>query len=317
MEIGFSLVGIAGVSPRRDINDAYDRWLAAGMNGGMAFLVRHREKRRDPSLLLEGVRSAICVGINYYQDIEKRQRDADGSDGRGVFSIYAHGRDYHRVMETMLDRLAERIKDIHPGMRSLACADTKPISDRAMAIRAGIAWLGKNSNVISPQFGSWIFLGELLTNLELTPDPRLQTLCGDCTECIDACPTGALDEPFVVDSRKCISYLTVEKRGDIPAGPQESIGVRVFGCDTCQSACPFNDAAPSSVLFDREDRSPLIDMSLEALERISDEEFRMSTEDSAIRRCRPGGMRRNAAAVSKNVAARYGRRRRRGETPKT
>jgi epoxyqueuosine reductase len=220
-------------------------------------------------------------------------------------------------MEDMLDRLAARIKEIHPEMRSLACVDTKPISDRAMAIRAGIAWLGKNSNVISPQFGSWIFLGELLTDLELTPDKPLETLCGNCTECVDACPTDALDEPFVVDAGRCVSYLTVEKRGDIPAGLHANIGVHVYGCDTCQSVCPYNCAATNSVLFDRGDRSPLIDMPVDDLARISDEEFRESTRDSAIRRCKPEGIRRNAAIVRGNIAARVGKRSRSGEKPKT
>lgn len=287
------------------------------MYGEMDYLVRHREKRGDPSLLLDGARSAICVGINYYQDIEEKQREADGSDGLGIFSIYAHGRDYHAVMEDMLARLGERIKEIRPEMRSLACVDTKPISDRAMAIRAEIGWLGKNSSVISPQFGSWIFLGELLTDIALTPDTPLETLCGKCTACIDACPTGALDEPFVVDARKCISYLTVEKRGDIPVDLRANVGVRVYGCDTCQSVCPYNLAATNSVVFDRRDRSSLVDMPADALQRISDEEFWESTRDSAIRRCRPEGMRRNAAIVRGNIDANYGKRRQWGEKPKT
>jgi epoxyqueuosine reductase len=316
LEVGFSLVGIAGVSPHPRADEAYDRWLAAGMHGEMDYLVRHREKRSDPSSLLEGARAAVCVALNYYRDTEKAQRDADGADGRGIFSIYAHGRDYHAVMEEMLGRLEERLREIFPGMRSLACVDTKPISDRSMAIRAGIAWLGKNSSVISPQYGSWIFLGELLTDLDLAPDTPLGTLCGSCTKCIDACPTGALDTPFVVDARKCISYLTVEKRGEIPRELHKKIGVYVYGFDKCQSVCPFNNAAVNSVVFGGE-RNPLIDMPLEKLARISDEEFRRLTRDSAIRRCKPEGMRRNAAIVRRNIELAFRNRSRRGGTPKT
>jgi len=301
LEVGFSVVGIAGVSPHDQANDVYDAWLAAGMHGGMSYLVRHREQRSNPSSLLDGSRSAICVGLNYYQEIEREQRGADGSRGRGVFSIYAHGRDYHNVMAEMLASLDEGFKRLYPGARTLACVDTKPVSDRALAIRSGLAWLGKNSSAISPRFGSWIFLGELLTDLELDPDPPLETLCGKCTKCIDSCPTGALDEPFVVDARKCISYLTIEERGDIPADLENRIGVHVYGCDTCQSVCPFNNGAVASSVFDRADRSPVIDMSLEQLVEITDEEFSALTKDSAIRRCKAEGLRRNAAIVARNV----------------
>jgi epoxyqueuosine reductase len=301
LDVGFSVAGIADVSPHPRSNTVFDRWLAAGMQGGMSWLSRHKEKRHDTTRLFPGARSAVCVGLNYYHDIEKEQRAAVGADGRGVFSIYAHGRDYHDVMREKLAHLEERLKAIYPSMQSLACVDTSPVSDRTMAIRAGIAWLGKNSSAISPQFGSWVFLGELLTDLDLRSDRPLETLCGSCTKCIDTCPTGALDKPFVVDSRKCISYLTIEERGDIPAHLQERIGVNVYGCDTCQSVCPFNGVAVNSIAFDRNDRSPLIDMTTSELEKISDERFRKETNGSAIRRCKAIGMRRNAAIVRKNI----------------
>ena len=310
LEIGFSDVGIAGLSPHERSNEAFERWLAAGMQGGMSWLFRHREKRSDASRLLDGARSAVCVGLNYYNDAEKDQREADGSDGRGVFSIYVHGRDYHDVMGEMLGRLDTRLKEIFPRMRSLACVDTSPISDRTMAIRSGIAWLGKNSSAISPRFGSWIFLGELLTDLELRPDRPLATLCGKCTKCIDSCPTGALDQPFVVDARKCISYLTIEERGEVPESLQKAIGVNVYGCDTCQSVCPFNNVATATRAFDGTQRSPLIDMSVAELENISDGEFKAKTEGSAIQRCRASGLRRNAGIVRRNVGAKARKARR-------
>jgi epoxyqueuosine reductase len=304
LEVGFSVVGIADVSAHEKTNHTFDRWLSEGMNAGMDYLVRHREKRRAPSLLLEGAKSAICVGLNYYLDIEKTQKNADGADGRGMFSIYAQSRDYHQVMDEMLGRLKERLEELFPGVRTVACVDTKPISDRSMAIRAGVGWLGKNSSVISNEFGSWIFLGELLTDLDLRPDQPLVTLCGKCTRCIDACPTGALDVPFAVDARKCISYLTVEHRGAIPPELHEKIGLHVYGCDTCQSVCPFNDLAVESIVFDRRDRSRLVDTPVEELERISDEEFAESTRNTAIRRCKSDGMRRNAAIVHRNIEVR-------------
>jgi epoxyqueuosine reductase len=300
-DVGFSLVGIAGVTPHDKTNRVYARWLKEGRHGEMTYLERHRPQREEPHTLLDGARSAICVAVNYYQDIERQQRLRDGSDGRGVFSIYVYGEDYHRVMNRMLADLGAKLRAAFPAAESVACADVQPISDRAMALRAGIAWLGKNTSVISPEYGSWVFLGELITTLELEPEPPLETLCGSCTRCIDACPTGALDTPFVLDASKCISYLTIEKRGEIPAAARERIGLDVYGCDTCQSVCPFNDVARQSQVFDRDDRSPLVDMTLDDLETVSDEEFREKTARSAIRRCKPEGMRRNARVVLKNL----------------
>jgi epoxyqueuosine reductase len=281
----------------------YQRWLADGMHGEMAWLDRHAEKRSDPRSLLPGANAAVCVGLNYYQKTEREQRLMDGSDGRGVFSIYVHGEDYHAVMDRMLGDLAARLHEHFPGVRSVACADIQPISDRAMALRSGIAWLGKNTAAITPDYGSWVFLGELITTLDLAPDPPLETLCGSCTRCMDACPTGALDTPFILDANKCISYLTIEKRGDIPLESREPIGLDVYGCDTCQSVCPFNDVAQQSHVFRRQDRSPLVDMTLDELETITVEDFRNQTRGSAIRRCKPEGMRRNATIVKKNLEA--------------
>lgn len=303
-EVGFSLVGIAGVTPHERSNRVMERWLAAAMHGEMAWLERHRPGRDDPRHLLEGARSAICVAVNYYHEIEKEQRRMDGSDGRGTFSIYVHHEDYHDVMTRMLAELEERLRRAHPDLRATACVDTRPVSDRSMAVRAGIGWLGKNTAVISPQYGSWIFLGELITNLELTPDAPLETLCGACSRCVDACPTGALDTPFVVDARRCISYLTIEQRGPIDTELHGPIGIDVYGCDTCQSVCPFNQVARESVVFRRNTRSPLVDASLDALADIDDAEFRELTRNSAIRRCRSEGIRRNAEIVRANVAQR-------------
>ncbi|HEX5131762.1 MAG TPA: tRNA epoxyqueuosine(34) reductase QueG [Candidatus Krumholzibacteria bacterium] len=298
---GFSLVGIAPLTPVAASNDAFAAWLGAGMHGEMAYLERHRPLREDATTLLPGARSAVCVAINYYQPVEREQRAMDGRDGRGRFSIYAQGEDYHAVMERMLADLDRRLRALYPDATTLACSDTRPVSDRALAMRAGIAWLGKNSNVISPGFGSWIFLGELLTTLDLEPDAPLASLCGKCTRCIDACPTGALDTPFVLDARRCISYLTIEKRGEIAPELARKIGIDVYGCDTCQSVCPFNRVASESVVFRREDRSPLVDLPLDELAALPDEAFREATHGSAIRRCKPEGMRRNAAIVRANL----------------
>jgi epoxyqueuosine reductase len=303
-DVGFSLVGIAALDPVPASNDAFAAWIGAGMHGDMGYLQRHVPLRADATTVLPGARTAVCVALNYYQPVEREQLAMDGRDGRGRFSIYVHGEDYHTVMDRMLAELDRRVRAVFPDVATLACSDTRPVSDRALAMRAGIAWLGKNSNVISPEYGSWIFLGELLTTLDLEPDAPLETLCGKCTRCIDSCPTGALDTPFVLDARKCISYLTIEKRGAIEPELAERIGIDVYGCDTCQSVCPFNRVAAESVVFTREDRSPLIDMPLAELAVIDDDGFRGATAGSAIRRCKPEGMRRNADIVRANVAKR-------------
>jgi epoxyqueuosine reductase len=294
IEAGFSLSGIARLDPEPRANDVFASWIDAGMHGDMAYLARHRPLREDVEQLLPGARSAVCVALNYYQPLEKTQRTMDGSDGRGRFSIYVHGEDYHAVMQRMLGELERRVRAEFPDAATRAVCDIHPVSDRTLAMRAGVAWLGKNTNVISPQYGSWIFLGELLTSLDLRADEPLETLCAGCTKCIDACPTGALDTPFVLDARRCISYLTIEKRGEIDAALAPLMGADVYGCDTCQSVCPFNRVASESIVFRREDRSALIDMSLDELIAMSDDEFRAKTQGSAIRRAKADGLRRNA-----------------------
>jgi epoxyqueuosine reductase len=300
LDVGFSLCGIARVDPDPRSNDTFSRWIGDGLHGEMAWLERHRALREDVNTVLPGARSAICVALNYYQPVEREQRGMDARDGRGRFSVYVHGEDYHAVMNRMLAQLDERVRAEFPEARTRAVCDIHPVSDRAMAMRSGIAWLGKNTNVISPQFGSWIFLGELLTTLDLPADEPLETLCAGCTKCIDACPTGALDTPFVLDARRCISYLTIEKRGDIDPALAPLVGADVYGCDTCQSVCPFNRVANESIVFHREQRSPLIDMSLDDLASISDEDFRAKTKGSAIRRAKAEGIRRNARLAIDN-----------------
>jgi epoxyqueuosine reductase len=301
IEAGFSLCGIARLDPDPHSNDIFSRWIRDGLHGEMAWLERHRAPREDASHVLPGARSAICVALNYYQPVEREQRSMQAGSGAGRFSIYVHGEDYHKVMQRMLADLDRRVRAAFPSAGTRAVCDIHPVSDRALALRAGIAWLGKNTNVISPQFGSWIFLGELLTTLDLCADEPLETLCAGCTKCIDACPTGALDTPFLLDARRCISYLTIEKRGEIDAELSSRIGADVYGCDTCQSVCPFNRVASESVVFHRDARSPVIDMTLEELAVISDEEFSEKTRGSAIRRARAQGMRRNARMAIENA----------------
>jgi epoxyqueuosine reductase len=301
--IGFSAVGIAALVPCDESNRIFNKWLQDSKHGEMRFLSRWKEKRKNPQLLLPNAKSAICVGLNYYSPSVITNRNIDGSKGKGIFSIYSHGRDYHTVMEEMLSTLSSKLEGLFPSIKTLACVDTKPVSDRTLAILSGIAWLGKNSNVISPEFGSWIFLGSLLTDLELEADAPLESKCGDCTICIDSCPAGTIEEGCIIDAGKCISYLTVEKRGEIAPWMHKTIGINVYGCDTCQLVCPFNDVAKESVIFPADKVNPLIDMELVDLMNIEDSVFKECTRDSAISRCGAEGIRRNAKLVLDNMDA--------------
>jgi epoxyqueuosine reductase len=301
LEIGFSEVGIADIEPSDESRRAYDRWIGRGMHGEMRYLSGDADKRHRPELLLDGAKSVISVGVNYYAEARELRNRSRGTAGGGVFSIYAHGKDYHIVVADMLQELAKRLDGFFSNLRTAACVDTQPISERDFAIRSGIAWLGKNTCVISPTYGSWIFLGELITNIALQSDNSLETLCGSCTLCVDSCPTGALDGEYNLDATRCISYLTIEKRGDIPREFQETIGDNLFGCDECQQVCPYNAAPTEATAFDDDVQSALLNMKLSDLAEISDERFRALTRESAIGRCKAAGLRRNARIVMSNL----------------
>jgi epoxyqueuosine reductase len=300
-DIGFSSVGIASPVRCDESDRMFDKWLREQKHGEMYYLSTWGDKRKHPELLFDGVKSAICVGLNYYSRSVITNDKNDGAGGRGNFSIHAHGRDYHSVLEGMLSALSSRLQQFLPSIRTLACVDTKPVSDRTLAILAGIAWLGKNTNVISPEYGSWIFLGSLLTDLELDSDTPLETECNDCTICIDSCPSGAIVEGYTIDAGKCISYLTIEKHGTIPDQMHKTLGINVYGCDKCQSVCPYNVVATESTIFPAGEVNPLIDMKLTDLMNIEDGLFNEYTGDSAISRCGADGIRRNAKIALKNV----------------
>jgi len=294
-EVGFDAVGITGIMPSPESDPKFDRWIEDGKHGEMRYLSGGSDKRHNPGVLLEGARSIICVALNYHDSGDKDQ------EREGVFAMYARGRDYHVVVSEKLSELRHRLAAAFPNMESVACVDTQPISERDIAIRSGVAWLGKNTCVISPEFGSWIVLGELITSLDLVPDtPAAQSLCGSCTRCLDACPTGALEEAYALDARRCISYLTIEKRGDIPDEQQAGIGGHVFGCDICQQVCPYNRDAKPTTAFSGES-NPLMEMTLDELVGLSDDMYRDLTRESAMSRCKAVGMRRNARIARENL----------------
>src|SRR5437773_1882470 len=240
--LGFELAGIARATPA----DSFDRlrdWLDRGFAGEMTYLHRHAEARRDPSSILQDVRSVVMVGMNYLAGRDDAASPPGSHAGR--VARYAQGADYHDVLRARLNQLLAWVQEQVPGCAGRGVVDTAPLLERDFARRAGLGWFGKNTMLLNKRLGSYFFLGALLLDLELQPDPVHETShCGTCTACLDACPTNAFVGPGLLDARRCISYLTIELRGPVPAEHRESMGDWLLGCDVCQEVCPWNRKAP-------------------------------------------------------------------------
>ncbi|MFH1418632.1 MAG: tRNA epoxyqueuosine(34) reductase QueG [Planctomycetota bacterium] len=249
--LGFDRCGIAlaGPSPRADY---FSDWLASGRAGSMAYMHRHGESRRDVRAWLPWARSVIVVALNYSQPEPVARHpttasptDRPASRHRGRIAMYAWGEDYHLVVREKLDALVARMHTLFDEpFEAKVCVDTSAIIERELAAAAGIGWIGKNTLVLHPALGSLFFLGEIVTDLSLAPDEPVPDRCGTCTACLEACPTRALVEPYRMDASRCIAYLTIEHRGDIPPGTADGTGDWIFGCDVCQTVCPHNRDAP-------------------------------------------------------------------------
>jgi len=303
-ECGFELAGVAAARPAPDWPH-YAAWVERGMAGAMSYLTdRRADLRRDPRRLLESARSILVVGKLYNRpepySTEFRRPD------RGWISRYAWGRDYHRVLREGLERLAARLRErTGAAFDYKICVDTAPLLERSYARLAGLGWIGKNTCLINQRQGSWFFLGAMLTSLELEPDAPPPDRCGSCTRCIEACPTGAIvptgnaeGPQWAVDSRRCISYFTIELRGEIPAEFRPGLGRHIFGCDICQEVCPWNRRAPVSeeTAFAAAHFAP----PLEELAALTEEEFRRRFRDSPLWRSRYQGLLRNVAVAMGN-----------------
>lgn len=273
-------------------------WLQRGFHGTMAWMTRDPARRSNPQLVLPGCRSMISVGMNYYTN-----NRANEQAGMGRIARYAWGKDYHRVMIRQLTQLEEKIATLTPGVTTKAYVDTGPIMEKAWAQQAGLGWIGKHSNLVSAESGSWLLLGEILTTLDLEPDEPATDLCGSCTLCIQACPTGAIVEPYVVDAQLCISYLTIELRGGREVISDElasQMGNRIFGCDDCLDVCPFNlraDATNEPAFTP----TPLtLAPNLRTLAQISQEDFSATFKTSPLKRAKHSGLLRNVGIAQEN-----------------
>jgi epoxyqueuosine reductase len=296
-DLGFAPVGITSADPPGHWEE-YRSWVDKGYAGEMGYLQRNLDRRADPRQLVAGARSIVCVGLNYLP--EPSQARAEGTVGR--ISCYARGDDYHDVMKARLLELQSQITAICPDTQGRAYVDTGPVLEREFAARAGLGWFGKHTNLIEKRSGSWFFVGELILTTNLEPDPPATDHCGTCTRCIDACPTDAILEPYVLDSNRCISYLTIELKGPIPKDLRSGMGDWVYGCDICQDVCPWNEkharptpdpAFQSRVGFERPELRDLLALDQDAFSR----QYR----ESPIKRTKRRGLLRNAAVVLGNI----------------
>ena len=296
LEAGFDRAGIASAAPS-EFDREYRAWLGRGDHAGMQYLERNVERRADLRNTLPSVRSVLCVALDYG---DQHAELTGAGDLWPRVARYAHGEDYHLVMEKRLYGLAERIEAAWPGTESKVYVDTGPVLERELAARAGLGAVGKNTMLLHPEAGSWFLLGEILLSLDLEPDQPMADLCGSCTECLDACPTGALPSPYRLDADRCISYWTIEHRGDFPSDSPDSNGW-VFGCDICQEVCPVNvspemDPDPGFQLPEHRAHLNLID--LLSMDR---EEYVERFRRSPMKRAKLEGLKRNAERALQSV----------------
>lgn len=302
---GFDAVGIAAVPALADspasashLLARLQRWLTQGYHATMVWIAGRPDRRTDPRQVLPGCRSIVVVGMNYLT-----AHRADERPGFGRIARYAWGKDYHDVLMRKLVQLETSIRQLAPSAVTKSYVDTGPIMEKAWAQQAGLGWIGKHSNLVSAQFGSWLLLGEILTTLELSADVPATDLCGSCSLCVRACPTQAIPDPYVVDARRCISYLTIEFRGersDIPDELSTGMGNHIFGCDDCLDVCPFNLRADPTTEPAFQPSSLTLAPDLEKLSTMDESSFAVLFQQSPIKRPKLAGFQRNLAIARNN-----------------
>jgi epoxyqueuosine reductase len=303
--LGFSQIGVAGID-LSTAEEGLQRWLEAGFHGAMGYMAHHGAKRARPAELVPGTASVISARMDYLPhdapgDWPAREAARLGRPDEAVISLYARGRDYHKVLRGRLQRLADRLAAEVGLFGHRVFADSAPVLEVELATRAGLGWRGKHTLALARDAGSMFFLGELFVDLELPADAPLAAHCGRCTACIDVCPTRAIVAPYRLDARRCIAYLTIEHPGPIPLALRPHVGNRVFGCDDCQWICPWNKYARRAVLADFDARPGLCGASLLELWRWDEATFLARTEGSAIRRIGWSRWRRNLAVALGNA----------------
>jgi len=318
LQLGFSKVGIARPEGLSAELNHLQEWLAQEFNGEMKWMERDPAQRADPRLFWPQARSVLVVALNYYTPHEHEvtrvgtgsvsdriKGDADLAGATGKVSRYAWGDDYHDILADRLRELLSWIKTQWPEAEGKVCVDIQPVMDKAWAARAGLGWIGKHTNLITNEFGSWVFIGELLLNLDLeTEKAEVADQCGSCTLCIDACPTGAIVEPYVLDANLCISYLTIESRAaEIRPEMTEQLEGWVYGCDICQDVCPWNQMTPVTPELRFQPRLGNVDASLSEIKQLNPESYAQRFRGSAMKRAKLAGLQRNARALIEAAGA--------------
>jgi epoxyqueuosine reductase len=280
-ELGFAAVRFASPEPPPGAGAALDAFLASGRHGDMAWLADNKERRKSPRAIWPDVKSIIMLGLSYGPERDPLQ--ALGMRSRGAISVYAQGADYHDVIKSKLKALAARVQDVAPG-EVKTFVDTAPVMEKPIAAKAGLGWQGKHTNLVSRDFGSWLFLGSIFTTAEIAPDPPEEDHCGACRRCLDVCPTKAFVAPYQLDARACISYLTIEHKGPIPRSLRPLMGNRIYGCDDCLAVCPWNKFAVQGREAKLAAREVLRAPALAELARLDDAQFRALFAKTAIKR---------------------------------
>jgi epoxyqueuosine reductase len=293
LSLGFAKVGIAPAESLPEEDRRLHEWLTKGYHATMRWMERNADRRGDIQKVVPGAQSVICVADNYYADV---RHEEDPSTGK--ISRYAWGSDYHTHTQKRIESLLACIKEMAPEAEGRCYVDTGPVMEKLWAERAGIGWRGKHSNVITREFGSWVFLGEIITTLKLEYDTPAVDLCGTCTACLDACPTGAIVEPYVVDSSQCIAYLTIEHRGAMEPALAGELNGWLFGCDICQEVCPWNRFEKETEHPEFLPRKGNVNVPLGEISTMNQEEFGMKFDDSPVQRTKLEGLVRNAVYLA-------------------
>jgi epoxyqueuosine reductase len=287
LNLGFDDCGISKIRRLDEDAERLNLWLLRGMHGEMYYMKNHFEKRVNPADLVPGSKSIISVLLNYFPSENQTDKAAP------VLSKYAYGKDYHKVIKKKLNKLLDFISQTIAPVNGRAFVDSAPILDRAWAAQAGLGWIGKNSMLISPKFGSYVFIGSIIIDLELAYDSKIGEHCGGCNKCIQFCPTHAIQEPRVIDSNRCISYLTIENTEDIPKIFNGKFQNRVFGCDICQDVCPWNKKIKPHKVTEFTIKPELQNMTKEDWIKMDENQFDEIFKDSAVKRAKYLGLRRN------------------------
>ncbi|HPI37194.1 MAG TPA: tRNA epoxyqueuosine(34) reductase QueG [Ignavibacteriaceae bacterium] len=294
--LGFDLVGFAEAELLKTETDNLNKWLNSGYHAGMKYMERNLEKRVDIKEILPSAKSIISLGMNYYTGYQHNNRS-----GYGKISRYAWGKDYHIIIWEKLNLFIEMMKKFAPQLEAVSYVDTGPVMDKAWAVKCGLGWLGKNSLVINKNNGSWFFIANIFTNIEIEHSTNVTDHCGSCTACIDACPTNAITEEYVVDSNKCISYLTIENKGEIPGEFKDKFAGFLFGCDICQDVCPWNKKfSRTTLITEFNPFNEETEIELSQIFEMDNKQFKERFKDSPIQRAKLKGLKRNASFLQRS-----------------